>query len=51
MERFNYPNLAAVYEEDARIIYLLGCEQYGYKRDEQEKMERMERELEARSSG
>ncbi len=39
MERFNYPNLAAVREEDAEILYLLECESYGEKRDEQEEME------------
>ena len=29
MERFNYPNLAAVYAEDASILQLLRLEAYG----------------------
>lgn len=47
MERFNYPNLAAVLEEDAEILYLLECESYGYKRDEKEHMEELEAEAQA----
>lgn len=46
MERFNYPNLAAVYEEDVAILRLLECESYGIRRDEQEKLD----ELEAQAS-
>lgn len=44
MERFNYPNLAAVYEEDASILQLLEAESYGAKADEQERLEVMEDE-------
>ena len=46
MERFNYPNLAAVRDEDADILWLLECESYGYKRDEQEKLDEIEAETE-----
>lgn len=49
MERFNYPNLAAVYAEDGAILRLLEAESYGYKQDEKEKLEEMQREAEARS--
>jgi hypothetical protein len=53
MERFNYPNLAAVLAEGAEIIYLLECESYGRKRDEQEEIEEMKEkaELEAERIG
>lgn len=47
MERFNYPNLAAVYEEDSEILQLLEAESYGYKRDEKEKMDELEAEAQA----
>lgn len=46
MERFNYPNLAAVMDEDAEILYLLECESYGNRRDEQEKLDEREAEFE-----
>jgi hypothetical protein len=49
MERFNYPNLAAVYEEDTEILYLLECESFGDKADEKEKMEELENETRAES--
>ncbi len=42
MERFNYPNLAAVYKEDMEIIRLLELESYGRKRDEQEELDEAE---------
>ncbi len=45
MERFNYPNLAAAEAEDSRIIYLLECESYGRKRDEEELLERQKAEM------
>lgn len=48
MERFNYPNLKAAMNEDARILYLLECETWGRKRDEQEQLEAQQRELEQR---
>jgi len=51
MERFNYSNLAAVYEEDAEIYYLLECESYGYKRDENERMDEIEAEAERLKDG
>lgn len=41
MERFNYPNLAAVRKESTELIYLLECESYGRKRDEQEELDEM----------
>lgn len=47
MERFNYKNIAAVLEEDAEILQLLEAESYGYKRDEQERMDELEAETEA----
>lgn len=39
MERFSYPSLAAARAESAEILQLLEYESYGYKRDEQEKLE------------
>lgn len=45
MERFNYPNLAAAEAEDSRIIYLLECESYGNKRDQEELLERQKAEM------
>lgn len=51
MERFNYPNLAAVYEEESEIMYLLECESYGYKRDERERMDEIEAEAERLRDG
>lgn len=50
MERFNYPNLAAVYAEDAHLMYLLECESYGYKRDQQELQEQQEAEIAAQQA-
>lgn len=50
MERFNYPNLAAVYDEDISIMQLLHAESYGDKRDEKEKLEAAEAEAEARAA-
>lgn len=46
MERFNYPNLAAVKAESAEIYYLLECESYGRIRDEEEKLAEQEAEIE-----
>jgi hypothetical protein len=46
MERFNYPNIAAVYEEDASIIQLMEYESYGYKLDQKEEMAEQEAEVE-----
>lgn len=51
MERFNYPNLAAVREEDAEILYLLECESYGYKRDTEEELAEREAEAERLRNG
>lgn len=51
MERFNYPNLAAVDAEDASILWMLDAEQYGYKADEQEERDRMQAEIEAMKDG
>lgn len=47
MERFNYPNIKAVYEEDAEIFHLLAAESYGIKRDEQEEFEDQQAEIDA----
>jgi hypothetical protein len=47
MERFNYPNLAAVDAENVEILYLLECESYGRRRDEQEELDEQEAEYEA----
>lgn len=47
MERFNYPNLAAVKAESAELYYLLECESYGRVRDEEERLEMQEAEIEA----
>lgn len=46
MERFNYPNLAAVMAESSEILYLLECESYGRRRDDQEEMAAQQAELE-----
>ncbi|HTS05699.1 MAG TPA: hypothetical protein VMP68_08955 [Candidatus Eisenbacteria bacterium] len=46
MERFNYPNLAAVEAEDSRILYLLECESFGRKRDEEEELEEQKAQAE-----
>jgi hypothetical protein len=46
MERFNYPNLAAVEAEDGRILRLLEAESWGVKMDEQEELEEQKREIE-----
>ena len=46
MERFNYPNLAAAEAEDMRIIYLLECESWGKRRDDEEELEESRQEAE-----
>lgn len=51
MERFNYPNLAAVRKESAEILQLLEYESWGYKKDEKEKLAREQAELEAQKRG
>ncbi len=51
MERFNYPCLAAAYDEDAYIQYLLECESYGYKRDQEEELEEQRQEAERNANG
>lgn len=38
MERFNYPSLAAARAESTEILYLLECESWGFKKDEEEKL-------------
>jgi hypothetical protein len=47
MERFNYPNIAAVLCEDAAILRYLQLEALGDKRDQQEKIDAMEAEMES----
>ena len=39
MDRFSYPSLAAARRESAEILQLLEYESWGYKKDEQEKLE------------
>lgn len=51
MERFNYPNLAAVLAEDAAILAMLEAESFGYKQDEKEKNEELLAEAEAARYG
>lgn len=46
MERFNYPNLAAVEAEDLRILYLLECESWGRQMDDKEELEDSKQEAE-----
>ena len=46
MERFNYPNLAAVEAEDASILALLEAESWGRKMDEEEELEEQREEAE-----
>lgn len=48
MERFNYPNLSAVYAESAQILKLLEAESYGSKADDHEELERQRFEMERR---
>lgn len=50
MERFNYPNIAAVLEESTDILWLLDCESYGDKRDQNEELERLKLEAEVREN-
>lgn len=47
MERFNYPNLQAVKDEDAEILYLLECEHWGRGKDEEEEMQEREAEIDS----
>lgn len=49
MERFGYGSLAKMRRESAEILYLLECESYGDKRDQEEEIERMKEEAEAQS--
>lgn len=51
MERFNYPNLAAVMAEDSAILAMLEAESYGYKADEKERYEESLAEAEAARYG
>jgi hypothetical protein len=51
MERFNYPNLEAVYAEGAEVLHLLELESFGDKADEKEKLEEMESRAEQLESG
>lgn len=47
MERFNYPNLAAAAAEDASIIrYMQIVDEFGRGRDQQDRIEQLESELE-----
>jgi hypothetical protein len=48
MERFSYPSLAAARKESAEILYLLECESWGYKKDEQEELARQQAEAQQR---
>jgi hypothetical protein len=47
MERFNYPNLEAAKAESAELLYLLECESYGRRRDDEEEMEQHQAEAES----
>jgi hypothetical protein len=51
MERFNYPNLAAVYAEDASIFRLLELESYGDRADKEEELAEAEAKANAMSEG
>jgi hypothetical protein len=51
MERFNYPNLNAVYEEDASILRLLELESYGDRADESDEIEEAKAKANAVSEG
>lgn len=46
MARFNYPSLKALRAESSELMLLLEAEGFGYKADEQEKIEEMNRRLE-----
>lgn len=46
MERFNYPNLAAVDDEDVSILQLLELESFGDRGDEIDKLRQLEYEAE-----
>lgn len=47
MERFNYPNIQSVLDEDARLFQLLELETLGEKHFEKLRLEELEREQEA----
>lgn len=49
MERFNYPNLAAVRAESAELIQLLEYESWGFKKDEEEKLANEQARLESQA--
>lgn len=51
MERFNYPNLAAVYEEDASILQLLELESFGDRADQMEEIEQMRSQVDNMEGG
>jgi hypothetical protein len=46
MERFNYPNIAAVEAEDVEILQLLEAESWGKKMDDEEELAAREQEME-----
>ncbi len=50
MERFGYGSLRAMRRESAELLYLLECESYGDKRDQEEEAERMKEEAEAQAN-
>jgi len=45
LERFNYSSLAALRSESTELLYMLQAESFGYKKDEKERMERLEAEI------
>lgn len=51
MEKYNYPNLAAVDAEDAEVILLLECAQYGYIADREEEIAEQEAAMERAQHG
>lgn len=46
MERFSYPNIAAVERESTRLMQMMEAESYGVIRDREEELEEQRRELE-----
>lgn len=51
MERFNYPNLAAVYDEDAEILRLLDLESFGDRADQIEEANQMQSRVNTMEGG
>lgn len=47
MEKYNYPNIRAVLDEDAELIRLMECARWGYEMDREEEFAEQQAEHEA----